>query len=193
MEDLVSGLKSTFKRYVSSTEEELTIFSEPWEPFTFNKNTIITDIGQTERYFYYVHEGLMRGYFIKHGVEYNIGFSYNGEYSGVYDSFIGQKPATWTLETINASIGLRIEYHKLMVLLDDHKFMERWLRLFYQQVLVGFGIFTKSILADSAEERFNRLMNQSPHVAQMIPQKHLASYLGMAPETFSRMRKKAMK
>lgn len=192
MEEMITGLKTTLERYTSPTEQQLGIFTESWEPFTFEKNSIVTDIGQTERYFYYVHEGLMRGYFIKDGVEYNMGFSYNGEYSGVYDSFIGQQPATWTLETINSSKGLRIEYKKLMVLVDDHKFMERWLRLFYQQVLVGFGIFTKSILADSAEEKFNRLIKQSPHVVQMIPQKHLASYLGMTPETFSRMKKKTM-
>lgn len=192
MEEMITGLGNTLKRYINPSDHELAIFIEPWKPFSFDKNTIITENGQTERYFYYVHEGLIRGYFIKHGVEYNIGFSYNGDYSGIYDSFIGQQPATWTLETIDASKGLRIEYNKLMALLDNHKFMERWLRLFYQQVLVGFGIFTKSILADSAEEKFNRLMNQSPHVVQMIPQKHLASYLGMTPETFSRMRKKTM-
>ena len=192
MEEMFTGLGNTLKRYITPSEDELATFTEPWEAFSFEKNTIISDYGQTERYFYYVHEGLIRGYFIKHGVEYNIGFSYNGDYSGIYDSFISQQPATWTLETIDTSKGLRIEYNKLMALLDNHKFMERWLRLFYQQVLVGFGIFTKSILADSAEEKFNRLINQSPHVVQMIPQKHLASYLGMTPETFSRMRKKTM-
>lgn len=193
MDEMIAGLKASFERYISPTEEEFKVFSESWKPFSFDKHTIVTDMGQKEPYFYYVHEGLLRGYFLKNGVEYNIGFSYNGEYSGVYDSFITQQPSTWILETINPSIGLKIEYKKLMQLLDDHKQMERWLRLFYQQVLVGFGIFTKSILADSAEERFTRLVNQSPQVVQMIPQKYLASYLGMTPETFSRMRKKTMK
>ncbi|OEK03228.1 hypothetical protein BFP97_17610 [Roseivirga sp. 4D4] len=193
MDKELAGLRASFERYIKPTDEEFRLFARHWTPFSFEKNTIITDFGETEHYFYYVHKGLIRGYFLKNGVEYNLGFSYDGEYSGVYDSFIAQQPSTWTLETISNSSGLRIEYNKLMELLDEHRLMERWIRLFYQQVLVGFGIFTKSILGDSAEERFNRLMNQSPHVLQMIPQKHLASYLGMTPETFSRMRKKSMK
>ncbi|MBO3699350.1 Crp/Fnr family transcriptional regulator [Roseivirga sp. E12] len=193
MDDKIAGLKASFEKYITLTDEEFEVLSASWKPFSFDKQEAITGFGQTERYFYYVHKGLMRGFFLKNGVEYNIGFSYDGEYSGVYDSFISQQPSTWTLETISPSVGLKIEYKKLMQQLDEHRSMERWLRLFYQQVLVGFGIFTKSILGDSAEERFNRLMKQSPHVLQMIPQKHLASYLGMTPETFSRMRKKTMK
>jgi len=190
MDEVLNGLKLSLKNYISPTEKELSIFVTPWKPFEFQKNTIVTEVGQTEPYFYYVHEGLIRGYFLKNGIEYNMGFSYNGEYSGIYDSFITRQPSTWTLETITDTRGLRIGYADLMQLLDDHKFMERWLRLFYQKVLVGFGVFTKSMLADTAEEKYSRLINQSPHVVQMIPQKHLASYLGMTPETFSRMRKK---
>ena len=80
-----------------------------------------------------------------------------------------------------------------MKLFDQYKIVERWGRMFNQGVIVGYGILAKSILADTAEEKFNRLVNQSPHILQLVPQKHLASYLGMTPETFSRMRKKAMK
>ncbi|MFY0594063.1 Crp/Fnr family transcriptional regulator [Roseivirga sp.] len=190
MDELVTGLKQSFLNYISPSEAELSKFIAPWTTFEFEKNVIITEVDQIEPYFYYVHQGLIRGYFLKEGVEYNMGFSYNGEYSGVYDSFITQQPSTWTLETISKSKGLKISYKDLMQLLDNYKLMERWMRLFYQKVLVGFGIFTKSMLADSAEEKYNRLIKQSPHVVQLIPQKHLASYLGMTPETFSRMRKK---
>ncbi len=192
MEEMIAGLKASVKQFVNLTENEEEAFISPWSKFEYNKNTVITDFGQTEKYFYYVHKGVMRGYFIKNGIDYNMGFSYDGEYSGVFDSFLDQSPAVWALETITPTYGLRIEYQALMKLYDDHKVFERWARLFYQRVLVGYGVFSRSILADTAEEKFNRLVKQSPHVLQLIPQKHLASYLGMTPETFSRMRKKAM-
>ena len=79
-----------------------------------------------------------------------------------------------------------------MRIFDEHKVFERWGRMFFTDASIGLGLFIRSLIADSAEEKFRKLMERSPHVVQLIPQKHLASYLGMTPETFSRMRKKWM-
>jgi CRP-like cAMP-binding protein len=44
----------------------------------------------------------------------------------------------------------------------------------------------------SAEERYRRLLKRSPHLLQLVPQKDIASYLRMTPETFSRLRAKVL-
>ncbi|KOF03802.1 cAMP-binding domain-containing regulatory protein [Roseivirga seohaensis subsp. aquiponti] len=192
MEEVLQQLEKKVRSIVQPNDQEWQAFTQKWKPFSFDKNHRVTDLGQVEPYFYFISEGVIRGYFIKSGEEFNIGFSYHGEYSGVYDSFMLQKPSQYALETLTETFGIRIKYRDLMPLFDQYKVFERWGRLFNQSVLVGFGIFIQSILADSAEERFNRLMQQSPHIFQLVPQKHLASYLGMSAETFSRMRKKTM-
>jgi CRP-like cAMP-binding protein len=192
MEAAKNHLKRVIFSKVSPDEKEWEAFINRWEYYEFPKNQIITHLGQVEAYFYFVHEGVIRAYFEKGTEEYNLGFSYTGEFSGVYDSFMHQRPAGFCAETISHTAGLKINFNNLMYLFDQYKVFERWGRLFNEMILTGFGEFFKSLLADSAEERFNRLMRQSPHVFQIIPQKHLASYLGMTPETFSRMRKKSM-
>ncbi|MCE7992782.1 MAG: Crp/Fnr family transcriptional regulator [Roseivirga sp.] len=192
MESARAHLKEIIYKKVNPTDEEWLAFIESWEFYEFPKNQILTDFEEQEEYFYFVHEGVIRAYFEKGAEEYNIGFSYQGEFSGVYDSFVHRKPASYCLETLAPICGLRINYENLTALYDEYKVFERWGRLFNEMILTGFDRFMKSLLADSAEERFNRLMSQSPHVFQLIPQKHLASYLGMTPETFSRMRKKSM-
>ena len=192
MEEVLQQLEKKVRSLVQPNDQEWQAFTQKWRPFSFDKNHRVTDLGEVEPYFYFISEGVIRGYFIKNGEEFNIGFSYHDEYSGVYDSFMLQKPSQYALETLTETSGIRIKYHDLMSLFDQYKVFERWGRLFNQSILVGFGIFIQSILADSAEERFNRLMDQSPHIFQLVPQKHLASYLGMSAETFSRMRKKTM-
>jgi CRP-like cAMP-binding protein len=185
-------LKEKVYSKVQPTDEEWESFSQQWRPFHFEKNQVVTDFGAVEKYFYFVNDGVIRGYFIKNGHEHNMGFSYIGDFSGVYDSFLHQKPATYAMESLTEVNGLRISHQNLIQLFDDHKVFERWGRLFNATILTGLGVFIQSIIADTAEERFRQLMKRSPHVLQLIPQKHLASYLGMSPKTFSRMRKKWM-
>lgn len=192
MESALDLLKSKICTLVQPSTEEWNEFSKTWKPFSFPRNYTITDFGMVEPYFYFIAEGVVRGYFIRNGEEYSIGFSYKGEFSGAYDSFVTRKPAQYGMETLSETTGLKISHNDLMSLFDRFKIFERWGRLFNQHIMVGFGVFLQSILADSAEERFNRLVQQSPHIFQLVPQKHLASYLGMTPETFSRMRKKTM-
>lgn len=185
-------LKEQIEKYVSPSTNEWNAFKAHWKPFAFEKNKVVTAVGETERYFYFINDGLMRGFFIKEGEEYNIGFSYQGDPGGVYDSFHQQRPSLWAVETLLPTTGVRINYTDLMRLFDEHKVFERWGRMFFTDVSIGLGHFIRSLIADTAEEKFKKLMERSPHVIQLIPQKHLASYLGMTPETFSRMRKKWM-
>lgn len=192
MSSAAEELRQVVYRSVSPTDEEWEDFIGHWQPYAFPKNQIVTDFGEVEHYFYFVHKGVIRGFFEKGAEEFSIGFSYNGEFSGVFDSFVLQRPAQYCLETISDCQGLRINHADLNGLYDRHKVFERLGRIFSEMILCGFGSYIQSILADSAEERFNRLFANAPQVFQLIPQKHLASYLGMTPETFSRMRKKTM-
>jgi CRP-like cAMP-binding protein len=192
MEEALAGLRKSIEKFIDLSDEEWNNIHPEWKSYRFEKGLILTQTGEVEKHFYYVHDGLMRGYFEKNGTEYNMGFTYKGDYSGVYDSFVFQKPADWYLETLTETSGLRISYHQLELLYQRVPVLKEWTFKFNQQVMFGLGIFIRSLLADSAEEKFERLMTQSPHIIQIVPQKHLASYLGMTPETFSRMRKKWM-
>ena len=68
--------------------------------------------------------------------------------------------------------------------------MDRWGRLMLEEVVQGRATREIELLTLSAEERYRRLLQRSPHLLQLVAQKDIASYLRMTPETFSRLRAK---
>lgn len=183
-------LKEAIFNKVNLTSEEWEDFSGKWIKKTFSKGEYITQKGQTERYIYFVEEGVQRAFHIRKGEEICVAFSFDHSLSGVYDSFLTQTSAKYYLQAISSSVLLALHYDDLQEMYHKYKNIERWGRLVNQDILVGKANREVAILSYSAEERYKRLMTQSPRCIQLIPQKYLASYLAMTPETFSRLRSK---
>jgi CRP-like cAMP-binding protein len=85
-------------------------------------------------------------------------------------------------------LGLPVDaYHQLF---DQYAELDRWGRLFFQNLLIGRVSREIELLTLPAKERYIAFMRRCPEELLRIPQKYLASYLNMTPETFSRLRAK---
>ena len=104
---------------------------------SYSKNEIITREGETERYFYFVLDGVQRLYHLQDGQEHILGFSFDHSFSGVFDSFLKQRPATLFLDAITDSRMLAITLADFTRMVEEHPTVERWFRKFLAEILAG--------------------------------------------------------
>ena len=172
----------------SLKEEEQERLVSVWQPFECKRKTILTTAGETERYLYFVLEGIQRGFYIGHDhQEATIVFMYPPSFSGIADSFLTQTPSKFFLETLTASRFLRTTYKQLDELMKEYPNILRMVMQLTSFVLKGVLERQIELQCFSAEEKFRTLLKRSPHVLQIIPHKYLASYLGIDATTFSKL------
>ncbi len=181
-------LKSAFASIEISGVVE-NYFRENWQTVSFKKNEFLTEAGNYEKYLYFVLDGVQALYLIdSRGEKVVLGFSYRGNISGVYDSLALGEPSSYFLEALTDSTLLRIERGRFLNLFDQFPEFDRWGRIFIGMIAYGRGKREVELLTKTAEERFRSFMSRFPQELSTIPQKYLASYLNMKPETFSRLR-----
>lgn len=184
-------LRDAFEKYVKLSDAEWLDAQKRFTTLHFAKEDSVTREGAVEPYFYFILNGIHRLYYLTPaGDEVTLAFSFDDNFSGVYDSFVTQKPSLYYLQSLTESEVLAISHADMHYLFDAYKSFERWGRLFIQQILFGRGKREVELATQSAQQRYDTFISRMPVVLQTIPQKYIASYLGMTPETFSRMRAK---
>lgn len=181
-------VRQAIERYVKLSDEEWALILGSWQERAFPKGAIITATGQVERWFSIVKEGVQRIYFEHEGNEACVGFAYGNSWSGVFDSFVSQSPSRFVLQAMTPSVLFSIAHEDLQDLYRRIPKLERFGRLMLEEVVVARATREVEQLTLTAQQRYDRLMGRSPHLLQLVPQKDIASYLGMSPETFSRAR-----
>lgn len=163
-------------------------FLSIWTPCAYKRKTVLTAAGETERYLYFVLEGVQRSFYIgEDKKEATIVFTYPPSFSGVADSFLTRTPSTFFFETLTQSRMLRTTYAQLETLMAEFPSVQKLVLQLVAAALKGVLERQAELQCFSAEEKFRSLLRRSPHVLQLIPHKYLSSYLGIDPATFSKL------
>lgn len=170
------------------SEEVMDDFLAKWQELQVPRKTCLTSGAEVERYLYFVREGVQRIlYQDDQGREATIVFSFSPSFSGVIDSFFLQKPSNFYFETLTASSFFRISYAQLSQATAHSPELFKAIHLGLCQAFSGVLLRMVELQCYSSEEKFKILLQRSPNILQMVPQKYLANYLGIDATNFSKL------
>ncbi|MEM7372952.1 MAG: Crp/Fnr family transcriptional regulator [Bacteroidota bacterium] len=174
----------------SVPEDVLEEYLSHWNVYQAPKHSILTQQGETQRYMYFVEEGIQKSYYLNDAKEHIIAFTYPPSFSGIPESFFSQTPSKYFLETITDSRFLRISFEQHQSLMAKHRPIETLFRKGTEMLLTDILNRYYELMAHDIETRFRHFIDRSPHLLNMVSQKDLASYLRIDPTNFSKLLRK---
>jgi CRP-like cAMP-binding protein len=182
-------LKNFISKYVSLSPDELQEIAGKFKYRTIKKNEFLLREGETCRDLVFVQKGCLRLYYLSEDIEVSVWFAFSESSAIEINSFISENPSGYFLQAIEDTGILYLSKTELINLYKLHPKMQEMMRNFWEDVILNLLNRFTSLQKDSAEKRYKDLLNK-PGYLQTIPQKYLASFIGVTPTSLSRIRKK---
>lgn len=183
-------IRDNFERMAKLSDDDWNIFSSKLIRREFSKKKPILETGHVENYLSFIEKGFVRYYIPREDNDLTFAFVFDGEFTSGYDSFITRQPANYTIEALADTVLWCISYNDLQDIYAETKIGNTIGRLASEGLFLQKSKRELSLLNDSAEQRYRNLFTEQPQLIQKIPQKYLASYIGITPQALSRIRKR---
>ena len=155
------------------------------------RETFIAE-GKTCRELAFVTGGSFRYYRMVDGIETTTYFSFENDWISDYSSFLTKTPAGATVEAMEDAVIWSVSYADMQYLYDHHPLWERFGRLMAEYLVTCLDKRMNSLLLSTPEERYLAVLHDNAIYFERVPQHYIASYLGVAPESLSRIRRRVM-
>lgn len=187
---MFSLLRAHIEKKVRLTEDEFEVCKKYFIPKTIKKHRFLLNEGDVCKYIGYINSGCMREYTIDNkGAEHIIQFAIQDWWISDLNSFLTGTPATYNIDATQDSEVLLLEKNAREELLNNCPKMERFFRLLIEANYVATHQRIADSLSLSAEERYLKFINTYPKLFENVSQNQIASYLGITPQSLSRIRK----
>lgn len=181
-------IKTFFDQYHVLTDREFERFKTYIRFISLKQRERLTDEGEVEHYVYFVVEGILRKYFRNGKQEIATGFFAENQLCHASISYFTGAPSSVILEAIEPTTCFAIHQKDLEMLLNEIPGLEKIFRAVMSQLYIRKDMEQMHVLTLTKKERFLDFCEKNPELLQRVPQKQLASYLDIQPETFCRMK-----
>ena len=190
----MENILENIAKHVVLTKKQQDLFISKTETKPFKAKTILLSAGEVATCTYFVNSGILRSFNINDNIiEHVLHFACEGWWIGDMYSYISGKPGNLFIEVLEDAEVVIITKENQQQLFQEIPKLERFFRILAENSLVAHQERLMDNLSLTAEERFEKFCSKYPTLIQKVPQKHIASYIGVTPEFFSKMKARLLK
>ncbi len=183
--------KKVLNSYCDIPEEELVRIENFFYPYELKKGELFVRSGYMTHSISFIVAGLLRYFYTdKNGVEYTKAFAAEDDFAVSYGSMLLKQPSAFSIEALEDTVMLRINYSDWEKLLDNTLCWNVVARKVMEKVYILKQIRESELLLEDAQSRYLHFLEQYPSLHKRLKQHYIASYLGISPVSLSRIRKK---
>jgi CRP-like cAMP-binding protein len=177
-------------KWSNITKEDEAIILSTFEPVSIQKKKDLLVAGQVCDYLYFITKGCLRSFYVDaKGLEHVYQIRMDNNWIGDIDSYFTRQKSKYNIEALENSYLLRIPVDRLEQLFIEIPNLERYFRILFQKAYINALNRLSSTMWDTAIDRYNEMLKENPEIFQRVPLVHIASYLGITPESLSRIRR----
>ncbi|MEZ0184239.1 Crp/Fnr family transcriptional regulator [Flavobacterium oncorhynchi] len=187
----LNNLKLAFESYSPISERSWKLIENIIEFQTLKKGETLVQNGEIAKNLHFVAKGILRAFITDQlGNFYNKNLFMENSFAGSKVSLMLQSPSDFTIEALEDSIIINLNYKKYILLINENEDLKN----FYIAHLEKNWIIDKeqrevALVMQNATERYLKLLEKHPSIAERVPLLHIASHLGITPTQLSRIRK----
>ncbi len=190
---MIENLSVFVSRFSKLSEEELSALAAIFTPVFVRKLDHLFLEKETVSNIYFINDGILRGYYNNGHNEVTTNFYFGPTMMTDLISVRSNLPTQMNVQALRDAHCMVAKFSDLDALIDTHPNIET-VFFYLLEHLYLFGVTRQhSFIYDTPQERYIKLFGERPKVIAEIPQRYISSYLGIKPETLSRIRKRIFK
>lgn len=187
-------LLDNFRRHIELSSEEADTILKKFKKESYKSKTVLIRPGMDANFTYFVLKGVLRSYTIDaNGAEHILNIATPNWWMADMYSYLGDKPAIMYVDVVDDCELLSITRHEVEALYEEIPRLERFFRILTENNLLSNQQRVLDKMSLTAEERYEKFIKKHPEVTQCLPQKYIASYIGVTPEFFSKMKSRMLR
>jgi CRP/FNR family transcriptional regulator, anaerobic regulatory protein len=186
----ITPLIDYISNLVTLTDDDIQLLIHYFKPTHFTKGTLLESEDKVAQKLYFVSNGFVRSFFNRDGMEITTQIVGSSKFMTGFNSFTSGITSKESIHCITDCDVFYITKSDYEALTKESIFWSKFCRQLYEKVILHNQQRTIDFIALSAEKRYLKLLHEQPDIIQHVSIQFIASYIGIKPESLSRIRKK---